>query len=196
MTDKIGRIVRSTSRLLLRPLDGSDAAAFLHMLEVSREAWRPWTPAPAPDVGDRELFERELRRVRAGARTGSHLRLGGFTDDGALAGIFALNEIVRGVFQSAYASWQVSADRWSRGLGTEGARALLDIAFDPPPDGLGLHRVQANIMPSNAPSLRIAEKVGFRREGTALSFLLIAGRWEDHAMFAITREDRDGAARP
>ena len=194
MTDKIGRIVRSTPRLLLRPLEASDATAFVRMFEASREAWKPWTPARDPGVSDRDLFERELRRVRSGLRTGSHLRLGAFAADGVLVGIFALNEIVRGVFQSAYASWQVSADRWRTGLGTEGVRALLDVAFDPLPEGLGLHRVQANIMPSNAPSLRIAEKVGLRREGTALRYLLIAGRWEDHAMFAITREDRDGAA--
>ena len=44
-------------------------------------------------------------------------------------------------------------------------------------------------MPGNAPSLRVAEKVGLRREGLALRYLKIANRWEDHVMFAITREE-------
>jgi ribosomal-protein-alanine N-acetyltransferase len=176
--------------MVLRPLLDTDADAFLGMLETSRDAWRAWTPARQTGVTDRELFDRELRRGRWGARAGSHLRLGGFDGEGGLVGVFGLNEIVRGVLQSAYASWQVSAERTGQGLGTEGVLCLLDIAFDAPPEGLGLHRVQANIMPANTPSLRIAEKVGFRREGTALRYLLIAGRWEDHHMFAITREER------
>ena len=46
---------------------------------------------------------------------------------------------------------------------------MLDLAFVPEPAGLGLHRVQANIVPANGPSLRVAEKAGFRREGLALS---------------------------
>lgn len=192
MTDEIERLTRSTARLLLRSIEPGDAPAFVHMLEVSAKAWRPWMPAASPGVTARDIFERELGRTRSGARSGSHLRLGGFLHDGSLAGIFALNEIVRGVLQNAYASWQVRADLWSQGLGTEAVRALLDVAFDPRPDGLGLHRVQANIMPSNTPSLRIAEKLGFRREGTALRYLRIAGRWEDHVMFALTSEDRPG----
>ena len=77
-----------------------------------------------------------------------------------------------------------------RGLATEGVRALLDIAFSPEPEGLGLHRVQANVMPSNAASLRVVEKVGLRQEGAAERYLRIAGRWEDHLMFAVTTEER------
>jgi ribosomal-protein-alanine N-acetyltransferase len=70
-------------------------------------------------------------------------------------------------------------------------RALLDIAFAEVPEGLGLHRVQANIIPRNAPSLRIAEKVGLRRQGLALRCLGIAGQWEDHVMLAMTKEEHE-----
>ena len=176
--------------MVLRPLEESDVSEFVRVVGVSREDWAPWTPAREATVNDRELFERELQRTENGEKGGTHLRLGGFTEDGTLVGMFALNDIVRGVFQSAYASWQVSVDRTGRGFGTEGVRALLDLAFDGAPGGLGPHRVQANIMQSNAASHRIAEKVGLRREGLALRYLQIAGRWEDHVMFAITREDR------
>jgi ribosomal-protein-alanine N-acetyltransferase len=115
--------------------------------------------------------------------------MGGFAPDDRLVGLFALNEIVRGVAQSAHAAWQVSAGFAGRGFGTEGVRAILDLAFTPTPDGLGLHRVQAYIMPANAASLRIAEKVGFRQEGLARSCLRIAGRWEDHVMHALLAEE-------
>ena len=189
---EIARVGRSTSRMLLRALEEADSLEFVRVAEGSRSEWAPWTPAPEAGQTPHELFRRELLRTVTGTKVGTHIRLAGFTEEGALVGMFALNEIVRGAFQSAYASWQVSSDMVGQGFGTEGARALLDLAFDDAPHGLGLHRVQANIMPANGASLRIAEKVGFKREGLALQYLRIGGRWEDHVMFAITKGDPDG----
>ena len=45
-------------------------------------------------------------------------------------------------------------------------------------------------MPSNARSIRVIEGVGFRREGLAERFLQIAGKWEDHLIFARTADAR------
>jgi len=176
--------------MLLRALTGEDEGEFLRVLDVSRTAWEPWTPARASTVTDADTFRIEMERTVRGAAAGTHLRLAAFLDNGRLAGLFGLNEIVRGVFQSAYAAWMVSADAMDRGLGSEGVQALLDLAFEDEPHGLGLHRVQANVMPSNAASLRVAEKAGFRREGLAERYLEISGRWEDHVMFAVTAEER------
>ena len=46
------------------------------------------------------------------------------------------------------------------------------------------------MIPRNAASIRVLEKVGFREEGLALRYLRIAGVWEDHRLFALTTEDR------
>jgi ribosomal-protein-alanine N-acetyltransferase len=86
----------------------------------------------------------------------------------------------------------VSAEVVGRGLATEGVRALLDVAFAAPP-GLALHRVQANVIPDNVRSLRVAEKAGFRREGYAPRYLKIAGEWRDHVMFAILADEHTPA---
>ncbi len=182
-------IGHATPRMRLRTLGHGDADEFLRVVAVSRAEWAPWLPSRPRGSTDADVFEQELERTTRGRAAGTHLRLAGFLEDGRLAGLFSLNEIVRGPFESAYAAWSVSADQTGRGLGTEGVRALLAIAFSEPPDGLGLHRVQANVIPRNAPSLRIAEKVGMRREGIALRYLRIAGRWEDHVLFAMTREE-------
>lgn len=182
-------IEKATDRLLLRLLRSTDQSAYMEMLDDSAEAWAPWNPAAPEGLSTSDRFRHELDRGLRGAGAGTHLRLVALDHGGRIVGLFSLNEIVRGVFESAYAGWQVRATDMGRGFGTEGVRALLDIAFAPEPDGLGLHRVQANIMPSNAASLRIAEKVGFRKEGEALRYLRIAGAWEDHAMFALTSEE-------
>jgi ribosomal-protein-alanine N-acetyltransferase len=49
--------------------------------------------------------------------------------------------------------------------------------------------MEAAIVPRNAKSRRVAEKIGLRDEGTASRFLQIRGVWEDHVRYAITLED-------
>jgi ribosomal-protein-alanine N-acetyltransferase len=177
-----------TPRLVLRPLAADDRAAFVRAQEVSSALWEPWSPAADVDSAE-ALFDRQLARTLSGLETGKDLRLAAFLDDGRLAALLGLNEIVRGAFQNAYAGWRVAADVVRQGIGTEAVAGLLDIAFAEPPCGAGLHRVQANIIPENTPSLRLAEKVGFRREGFARAYLQIAGQWRDHVMFAKVAEE-------
>ena len=180
-----------TPRLILRNYRESDRAEFVRVHEVSADYWRPWLPAALLGESYSETFDRTLEAARRGQVTGTQCRLVATLHDGTLAGIFSLSEIVRGVFQNAYGGWRVSADLAGRGLGTEGVNGLLDLAFAPPPVGIGLHRVQANIIPGNLASLRVAEKCGLRREGLAPRYLKIAGQWHDHVMTAKTIEEHE-----
>ena len=74
----------------------------------------------------------------------------------------------------------------------EGIRLMLRHAFGP----LGLHRLEANIQPENAPSLALVAGAGFRLEGLSPRYLKIAGRWRDHERWAILAEEfHPGAGR-
>lgn len=188
-------LVFRTPRLLLRPLAPEDRAEFVRVHEVSRPLWDPWSPLLPEGMTLEALLEDQLRRAVEGERSGTEFRRIGVLDDGRIAGFFNLTQIFRGPFQNAYAGWKVAADCAGRGVCTEAMYAMLDAAFVPPPRGLGLHRVQANIIPTNGPSLRVADKLGMRREGLALRYLRIAGRWQDHVMFAKLADEhtpRDG----
>jgi len=184
------------ARLTLRPLCADDRAEFVRVYQVSRTLFEPWLPASSFEQPLEQLFEAQLARCVRGAQEGTQCRLVGVLDDQRIAGFFNLSEIVRGAFQNAYASWSVSADVVGTGLGTEGARVLLDLAFLPRPHGLGLHRVQANIIPGNRASIRIAEKAGFRYEGLAKAYLKINGQWQDHAMYAKIAEEHNAGDAP
>jgi ribosomal-protein-alanine N-acetyltransferase len=175
--------------MVLRPLCAGDRAEFVRVYVVSRTLFEPWLPTTSYAQPLDRLFDQQLARCMNGARDGTQCRLVGVLDNQRIAGFFNLSEIVWGAFQNAYASWSVSADVAGQGLGTEGAQALLDIAFLPQPQGLGLHRVQANIIPNNQASIRIAEKAGFRCEGLAKGYLQIGGHWQDHAMYAKIAEE-------
>jgi ribosomal-protein-alanine N-acetyltransferase len=62
---------------------------------------------------------------------------------------------------------------------------MLRYAFDE----LRLHRIEAAIVPRNAPSRRVADKLGLRDEGVARRLLQIRGVYEDHVRYAITSEE-------
>jgi len=59
---------------------------------------------------------------------------------------------------------------------------------------LRLHRLEAACLPHNEASMRLLESVGFEREGYARAYLRIAGRWQDHVLFALL--DTDPVAPP
>jgi ribosomal-protein-alanine N-acetyltransferase len=174
-----------TPRMLVRSLAMDDYDEFVRVHEVSEAFFAPWSPLRAGSW--RDAFHAEMTKVEAGRRGGAHHRLVGVLDDGRIAGFFNLGEIVRGAFHNAYAGWKVNVEVARQGYATEGVTALLDFAFAR--DGAALHRVQANVIPTNTPSIRLAEKLGLRREGVAERYLEIAGVWQDHVMFARTVEE-------
>ena len=173
-----------TPRMTLRSIQSEDRDEYVRVHEVSADFYSNWIPARVPDVTWGDWFDKELGK----ASKDNHLRLVGVIPSGRIAGFFNLGEIVRGFFQSGYAGWRTNVEFSRQGYAVEGVTALLDLAFSSH-GGLGLHRVQANVIPENLPSIRLAERVGFRKEGLALRYLKIAGEWQDHIMFAKLAEE-------
>jgi ribosomal-protein-alanine N-acetyltransferase len=66
----------------------------------------------------------------------------------------------------------------------QGLSAVIDRAFH----DLGLHRLEANIQPSNAASLALVKKLGFEREGYSPHYLMVNSDWRDHERWAIRVE--------
>jgi ribosomal-protein-alanine N-acetyltransferase len=73
----------------------------------------------------------------------------------------------------------------NRGHMSAAVSALSPFAFT----ALRLHRLEAACLPHNRASMRLLEKVGFRREGLARGLVCINGRWQDHIVFALLSED-------
>ncbi len=161
-----------------------DRREYLELLRTNAEFHRPWSPAVPPGVDPYadEVFERVLGDCRS--ETSSRTLLCR-KSDGVILGSFNLNQIVRGAFECAFLGYWVGAPHQGQGYMTEGMRLLLRHAFQ----RVRLHRVEANIIPSNRPSRALAKSAGFRCEGLSPRYLKIAGRWQDHERWAITVED-------
>ncbi len=76
-------------------------------------------------------------------------------------------------------------DFWGRGLATEGANALLEIAFDT----LDLHRVIARLDARNAASAAVLERLGMRREAVLVEHTWFKGEWSTEADYAILQDE-------
>ena len=70
---------------------------------------------------------------------------------------------------------------------TEAVRKVTEFAFA----DLGLHRIEANVMPRNEASAAVLKKCGFRMEGSSQKYLKINGRWEDHLHYVILNESME-----
>jgi RimJ/RimL family protein N-acetyltransferase len=72
-----------------------------------------------------------------------------------------------------------------RGLGREITTLVVEWAFHE----LGLHRVELEVLTSNAPAIRCYEAVGFRYEGVRLDFELYPDGWRDFLSMALLETD-------
>lgn len=164
-------------RVGLRHLRDKDMAEFTERARESVEFHHPWVALPARP----EDFTAYRQRFGEPDREGFVLCE---RDTGGIAGGAAVNNIVRGAFQSGALGYGAFVHAAGRGLMAEGLRLLLRHAFGE----LGLHRIEANVQPGNEPSLRLVRRLGFRREGLSPDFLFINGAWRDHERWAITTE--------
>lgn len=105
-------------------------------------------------------------------------------DDEAIVGNVNLSQIVRVGFHSAYMGYQVFAPFEGQRYMTDAMPLVLRVVFTV----LKLHRVEANIQPTNAASIALVRRAGFEREGYSPRYLKIAGRWRDHERWAMTAE--------
>ncbi len=175
-----------TERLELKAFTPEEAEELLALRLENQRFLEPLEPIRSDGyltlAGQRtEIMQSEQGRIRDQAYVYA-VRL---RENGKLLGRAALTGIARGPFQNANLGYFLDEAHNGKGYMTEAVCGVLELAFTKH----NLHRVQAGVMPRNAPSLRVLEKAGFRREGLAERYLKINGAWEDHVLFGITLED-------
>lgn len=181
----------STPRLTLRPPEVDDYAAWARLRSDSEAFLRPWEPAWARDHLTARAFRERVYWAARAIAEGRAFPLFMVRDaDAALVGGVTLDNIRRGPAMSATVGYWIGEAHARRGYMTEALTALRDHAFR----DLGLSRLEAACLPENEPSRAVLERVGFKYEGVAQSYLQIAGRWRTHVLYAALREDRRGRA--
>lgn len=174
--------------VVLRPPRAADFAAWSGLRDISRDHLQPFEPFWAIDELENAAYRERIKRYQREAKADQGYAFFVFAGTGAgeqLVGGITLSNIRRGVSQAAAVGYWIGLPHVRKGYANAALDRVARYAFE----DLRLHRVEAACMPSNAASLRTLEKADFRREGIAKGYLKINGRWEDHVLFGLTRED-------
>jgi ribosomal-protein-alanine N-acetyltransferase len=168
----------------LRPLRRRDGAAW-DRLRRENERWlRRWEATSPDPASGRPTFAQYVRDQARAARRGVGFSFG-VEHEGELVGHLTISGVTMGSLRGAAIGYWIG-ERWAgRGLIPRAVALATDFCFF----SLALHRVEINIRPENAPSLRVVEKLGFRDEGIRERYLHIDGQWCDHRTFALTAEE-------
>lgn len=138
----------------------------------------PFDPLHSDEYFSSDFQKRQLEREDAENREGRSARfyIEPHDEPGCIIGTIGLSNIVRGAFLSCFLGYSLDEKYINRGCMTEAVSLITEYAFST----LGLHRIEANVMPRNKASLRVLEKNGYISEGISREYLCINGVWEDH----------------
>ena len=183
-------IVLQEGAVSLRPPSVRDGRAWQELQTRNRVWLAQWEATVPPDTPYvRRLTYREL--VRRGRREASAGRMMPFNvwyadpqtgERNRMVGQMNVSGISWGSLCSAHIGYWVDERVAGRGIIPTALALAVDHCFQ----AVGLHRVEVNIRPENAPSRRVAEKLGFREEGLRRAYLHIDGGWRDHIAYALT----------
>ncbi len=180
-----------TERLSLRLPEMGDHAAWVRLRREGEAFLREWEPTWSIDHFTRKAFRNRVYWAWRARDEGRALAL--FLvrrSDSRLLGAITLDNIRRGPAQSASVGYWIGPEHARQRYMSEALEAVVQHAFN----ALDLSRIEAACLPGNAPSRGLLERSGFEYEGVAQSYLQIAGRWQNHVLYAILRSDRRGRA--
>lgn len=177
--------------VILRPYRRRDAQAWSAVRRANQKWLRKWEPTLMgnwDELNSTYAYYSLLHDMRRTAREGTAMPFAVWMDEGGherMVGQLSIGNIVRRAFCSGYAGYWVDESAAGRGVVPTALALAVDHAFRYG----GLHRIEVNIRPENAPSRRVVEKLGFREEALHRRYLHIDGQWCDHIGYALTIED-------
>lgn len=168
--------------LRLRPLADGDAGAVLELFGDPEVARFTSIRRLASEADAREL----IAGIGEGFLSGT-LYQWGIELEREVVGTCTLANIDR-PHRRAELGFAVLRRRWGRRVVSRALPPVIEFAFD----RLGLHRLEADADPRNEASLRVLERLGFRREGLLRERYFQEGEAQDAVVFGLLRREWRG----
>ena len=173
-------------RVYARPPRLSDWAQWADVRGDNKLILMPKEPRWPSDALTEEFFgKRVARQTRNWHEDRGYSFLLFLNDTDTLIGGVNINNVCRGAAQYASLGYWLDHRHQGAGYMTEALRLVISHGFT----HLRLHRFNAGCLPENTKSIKVLERLGFKEEGFARSYLEIGGEWRDHNLYGLIVED-------
>lgn len=172
-----------TDRVFLRELAWNDLEDF-HRFSSLPEIRRYSTIEIPADISETKERLKSLIEAQRTTPRKSYSWKVILKDNGAFLGLAGLS-LSLDKFKLGEIYYEVHPSFWGNGYATEIARNLIKVGFEE----FHLHKVEAGVATDNAPSIKVLEKAGMKREGLRRRILPIRGEWKDNYHYAIVEDD-------
>lgn len=181
-----------SERLELRLPRRADYIPWVTIRRAGVDFLQPWEPIRSRDYDSRSSFvSRGVGWAKRAARAKTSFSfMIHHREEARLIGALSLNNVRFGPAKTGTVGYWIGPDFARKGYMSEALEMVVDFAFQQ----IDISRIEAACLPENIASRGVLEKVGFKYEGVAQSYLQIAGRWRTHVLYARLREDRRGQA--
>ncbi|OOM67845.1 GNAT family protein [Clostridium sp. BL-8] len=169
--------------ITLRNLTSGDAKEIVEYYKKNKNHLAPFEPARDENFYTIETQKKLLNKSYKEFLNGTAIDLGIFKDE-KIIGKIKLSGIIHGSYKNGNVGYSIDEDEQGKGYMTESVKLLVRYAFHE----CELHRVEASALINNIKSRKVLEKCGFKLIGINEKYLLINGKWEDHATYYILKE--------
>lgn len=170
-----------TSRLSLRWISLDDVDAF-YAIYSNPEVMRYWS---TPPLADRAAASKLVSEIHEGFKRRELFKWGiALRTDNTLIGSVTLFH-PDFIHRRAEIGYALGRAHWGNGYMQETLKAVLNHAFTV----LNLHRIEADVDPRNAASIRTLERLGFQREGYLRERWHVNGEIQDAFFYGLLRPD-------
>jgi [ribosomal protein S5]-alanine N-acetyltransferase len=172
-----------TERLILKSTEVDLLPLVFDYFQRNRKHFLPWGPAYEPAWDTEDYHRKKLLQYGQQMEAGNNFWVFLFEKDNEqkIIGDIHLSNIVRSIFQSCNIGYRLDETAQNHGFMREALTKVAQYTFQE----MKLHRIEANIMPSNTRSIKLITSLGFEHEGLAKKHLKINGKWEDHIHYVL-----------
>jgi ribosomal-protein-alanine N-acetyltransferase len=169
-------MILKTERLSLRPLEAADADA-IHLMMSDAEVMAFWDSAEIDDPATTtEIVERQLMEMERGIARYWVVETAGYD----FLGVCDLSEIDKR-HSRADVGFMIARPYWGGGYTFEAMHAVIGHAAQ----GLRLKRLQARTHLGNVRSMRLLDRLGFKREGLLRGYVERDGERRDCVLYGL-----------
>ena len=171
----------NTPRLALRWISADDIDS-LYEIFSDPQVMRYWSTVPLPN---REAAAELQREIAQGNESESMFKWGvALRDSGTVIGTATLFNLSleNGRAELGYAMGRA---HWGKGYMNEALKALVSHTFEV----MDLRRLEADVDPRNAASIRSLERLGFQREGFLRERWHVNGEIQDALFYGLLRRE-------